>query len=343
MWSWRRSDMWLDIYEEFNELTKEEKIALFEAMKQDLFPEEPEKITKLLNNIRESRFSSGLACVHCGSVSVKRNGKYRSRQRYLCKDCGKTFNDMTNTPFSGSRYPEKWVKYIEMMVEGYTLPKIAKRLKIHLSTAFYWRHKILNALGTQGFAQLTGIVESDETFFRESMKGREITHRKAKKRGEKDEKRGISNQKIAVVVAQDRNGNAVARKAGTGRVKAEEIEAAIGKYIDPNSLLCTDTATNYKKFAKMKKLQHEAINERQKQRVKKGIYHIQHVNNFHNRLKKWMIRFQGVATKYLDNYLYWFRWLDLGKNLAFEKQVEQMLILACQKSSQMTVEMLKSS
>jgi len=66
-------------------------------------------------------------------------------------------------------------------------------------------------------------------------------------------------------------------------------------------LLRTDTATNYKKFAKMKKLQHEPVNERQKQRVKKGIYHIQHINNFHNRLKKWMERFQGVATKYLDN------------------------------------------
>jgi hypothetical protein len=173
------------------------------------------------------------------------------------------------------------------------------------------------------------------------MKGKDIVHRKAKKRGEKDEKRGISNQKIAVVVAQDRNGNAIARKAGTGRVKAEEIDAVIGEFIHPSSLLCTDTATNYKKFAKMKKLQHEPVNERQKQRVRKGIYTIQHVNNFHNRLKKWMERFQGVATKYLDNYLYWFRWLDIGKNLAFEKQVEQMLILACKKSSLTTVEMLK--
>jgi transposase-like protein len=61
---------------------------------------------------------------------------------------------MTNTPFSGSRYPEKWVKYIEMMVEGYTLPKIAERLKIHISTSFYWRHKILNVLGSLGFEQL---------------------------------------------------------------------------------------------------------------------------------------------------------------------------------------------
>lgn len=116
-----------------------------------------------------------------------------------------------------------------------------------------------------------------------------------------------------------------------------------GEYIHSSALLCTDTATNYKKFAKITGLHHETVNERQKQRVKKGIYHIQHVNNFHNRLKKWMERFQGVATKYLDNYLCWFRWLDKEKNVAFEKRVEQMLVLACQKSNYSTVEMVRSA
>jgi len=96
----------------------------------------------------------------------------------------------------------------------------------------------------------------------------------------------------------------------------------------------------YKKYAKIKGLQHETINERQKQRVKKGIFHIQHVNNFHSRLKTWIRRFQGVATKYLDNYLYWFRWLELDKHLSFEKQVEQVLISACQKSNYITVNTL---
>ena len=115
---------------------------------------------------------------------------------------------------------------------------------------------------------------------------------------------------------------------GTGH--AEKIDTAIGEYIHPSALLCTDTATNYKKFAKIKGLHHETVNEHLKQRVKKGINHIQHVNNSHNCLKGWMQRFQGVATKYLENYLYWFRWLELGKNLAFEKRVEQMLILTCQ-------------
>lgn len=337
--------MWVKLYEQFyeqfHELSESEQKAFLNAIKQDFFQDEPDTITILLEKIREARFSSGLYCLHCGSTAVKRNGTYRSRQRYLCKDCGKSFNDMTNTPFSGSRYPEKWVKYIEYMVEGYTLPKIAEELGIHISTAFYWRHKILNALKSLGFDTLQGIVESDETFFRESMKGRKVTHRKPRKRGARDPKRGISNLKIAVVVAHDRNGSVIARKAGRGRLKAKEIDSVIGDYIHPSALLCTDTGTNYKRFALMKGLKHETINVRQQQYIKKGIYHIQNVNSFHKRLKIWMARFQGVATKYLDNYLYWFRWLEISKNLAFAKQVEQMLISACQKSNYFTVNKLR--
>ena len=37
-----RSTMWLDVYELFSELTKSEQMALFSAMKQDLFPELPD-------------------------------------------------------------------------------------------------------------------------------------------------------------------------------------------------------------------------------------------------------------------------------------------------------------
>jgi hypothetical protein len=39
----------------------------------------------------------------------------------------------------------------------------------------------LNTLGSLGFKQLEGIVGSDKTFFRDSLKGgREFTHRKVK-------------------------------------------------------------------------------------------------------------------------------------------------------------------
>lgn len=78
---------------------------------------------------------------------------------------------------SGTRYLGKWSTFFQLMVEGYILPKIAERLVIHLSTAFYWRHKVLFTLRSLGFQTLKGIVESDEPFFKESLKGREVVDR----------------------------------------------------------------------------------------------------------------------------------------------------------------------
>lgn len=50
-------------------------------------------------------------------------------------------------------------------------------------------------------------------------------------------------------------------------------------------------------------------------RVVHGIYHIQNVNSYHSRLKDWIRGFQGVATKYLLNYLNWFEHLDGSRKM----------------------------
>ena len=47
-----------------------------------------------------------------------------------------------------------------------------------------------------------------------------------------------------------------------------------------------------------------------------GVYHIQNANAYHSRLKEWMRRFHGVATKYLDHYLGWRRMIEtFGEHL----------------------------
>lgn len=230
------------------------------------------------------------------------------------------------------------------MVEGLTLPKIAKALDIHISTAFYWGHKILFAIRSLGHQTLKGIIESDETFFLESEKGKKnITHRKPRKCGGVAKKRGISKEQICVVVAHDRNGQILSQMAGKGRVTAVELDKVLGNHIDTSALLCTDTATNYKKFAIMKGLQHETINASKKVYVRKGIYHIQHVNGYHRRLKKWLDRFQGVATKYLDNYLFWHRFLELNKKLPMQERMKEMLLGSCQKVNFSTVDAIRLS
>lgn len=105
---------------------------------------------------------------------------------------------------------------------------------------------------------------------------------------------------------------------GHGRIQTEEIDIVIGGILHLLHLLCTDSATNYKKFAKMKGLTHEILPRGT--HVSKSIYHIQHVYSFHSRLKQWMDRFQGVATKYIDNYMFWFRFLEMNKKLDFTKE-----------------------
>lgn len=35
------------------------------------------------------------------------------------------------------------------------------------------------------------------------------------------------------------------------------------------------------------------------------------INSLHSNLKRWMSRFNGVATKYLSNYLKWHKWINI--------------------------------
>ena len=47
--------------------------------------------------LEQVRWRDGLQCPRCRSSSVIKYGSYRAFQRYLCKDCDRTFNDKTRT------------------------------------------------------------------------------------------------------------------------------------------------------------------------------------------------------------------------------------------------------
>jgi hypothetical protein len=64
-------------------------------------------------------------------------------------------------------------------------------------------------------------------------------------------------------------------------------------------------------------------------RVVGGVSHIQHINAYHQRLEQWMRRFNGVATKYLDNYLRWHMFLDATKDVGRRASRNRLLLDAC--------------
>ncbi len=118
--------------------------------------------------IGDKRFAGGRVCPHCGSVAVIRNGKRADgTQQFKCKDCGKRFVITTNTIAQGTRkVSDTWGKYVECMLNGFSLNHSAAVCGICYSTAFACQHKILDALQSMAeYVQLGGIVEAGETFF----------------------------------------------------------------------------------------------------------------------------------------------------------------------------------
>jgi len=311
---------------DINNLTDEQKEQLIIALQASLSKSKHGKST-LINEIRESKFKKGFACPICGSISVVHNGTHNGRQRYLCKDCHKTFGDLTNTPLNRTKFPEKWIPFVECMLKGYSLRKSAEIVGVSYVTLFYWRHKLLDALTQTENNIFDGIVEMDETYFLQSDKGKKnLKNRKARKRGGVSKLRGISRDQVCVLVARDRTKNTISKVSCMGRIKTERVNELVGSYLSPANILCTDGWRAYKTYANERGMEYYALKDRC---VLKGIYHIQNVNSYHSRMKKWLDRFNGVASKYLDNYLTWFKFLD---SKGFEENatnLKAMLVESC--------------
>jgi transposase-like protein len=254
-------------------------------------------------------------CPHCGHKKYVRFGKDKGSQRYKCKSCKRSFTEYTGTWMAGIHKKDKIDDYIGLMLEEKSLDKIKSALKINKKTAFDWRHKILSSLSETDKGDFTGITESDETFFLHSEKGQKIQGRKPKKRGGTSGKSGANDEQIAVIVTQDRKKEMDLTVATKGRLKKIDLEYAIGDRLSNQAILCSDSHVSYKGFAKDKKIEHHPLRTDLREHVKNSVYHIQHVNSTHNRLKKWIDdRFWGVSTKYLQQYLYWFRMKEILKN-----------------------------
>lgn len=257
-----------------------------------------------------------IGCPHCNGHNYYRYGKDKGSIRFKCKECKRTFTEYTGTWLAGIHKKELINDYIELMHQEKSLDKIKTELGINKKTAFDWRHKILSSLEKAGKSSFNGIVESDETFFLQSDKGKKKRDGcTPRKRGGKSSSKGISDDQVAVIVTADRKGIMDMQVATLGRISKKDIENAIGNRIDKGSILCTDGHVSYKGFAKDNQLSLVVLRADLKEHVKKGIYHIQNVNSLHNRVKKWIdSTFWGVSTKYLQNYLNWYRVQEMVKN-----------------------------
>ncbi|MHC1711959.1 MAG: IS1595 family transposase [Solidesulfovibrio sp.] len=277
---------------------------LLEVLKE---AEPPEDVVEIINARTEER----QCCPSCGSTSAQRWGFEKGIQRYRCRECKRTYNALTGTNLAHLKRRDAWLSYAQAIADGKSLRKAAVLASINYTTAFRWRHRLLVSPRDHKDREMEGIVEADETYFLESFKGSRELPRQARKRGGTAATRGMSREQIAVLVVRDRSGRhfdevlPVADQASIGRI--------LPKLLTRESVLCTDGANVYKAVAKARGIAHEPLNHRHGGRIKQRVFHIQNVNAYDSRLKRWMSRFNGVATKYLPNYLGWHRMIEQSR------------------------------
>ena len=241
----------------------------------------------------------------------------------MCVDCHKTFANTNNTIlFKTQKELEIWKKYIHCMVEKYSLRKTAEICGIALSTAFYWRHKILDALQKmQNEVKLDDIVEADETFMPISYKGHHKDFnfpRLAKKRGTANTKRGLSKELVCIPCVVNLNGKSVAKIANLGKPNVKALNSVINGKVEKESVFVTDSLRSYLKLSNEMSLNHIRI---PRNKHSNGSFNIQVVNNYHSRLKSMLVyNFKGVSTKYLNNYLVYHNFVNFAKESRKDKE-----------------------
>ena len=262
----------------------------------------------------ESRLGPEPACPHCRADGSRPWGQSHGLRRWRCAACGRTFNALTGTPLARLRKKAQWLSFAACLSRSDTVRKASKICRVAVATSFRWRHRFLRA-GVADAEALSGIIESDETFFRRSFKGSRCWQKQAdppprppKRRATPARKRGLSDEQVPVLVTRDRTGST--RAAVLADRSADAIDKAIGASLPADGVLCTDSHAAVGLVASQRGIHHEPVNTRHGERVRDKSWHIQNANARHSRLKSWIAAFNGVATKYLPNYLAWHHVLD---------------------------------
>ena len=271
-----------------------------------------------IRKVRTARFAKGLFCPRCKHRKVIRWGVRDGRQRYKCKKCGRLFNDLTGTPAAYLKKIHLLEDHSHCMHDSLTLRRVAKKLGIHVSTAFKWRHRHAGWLHRTDKEVLTGWIEMEMLRFAYSRKGeRGLAARR---------KRGVgeawftSDPPVRVIFALDRLGNCANGVFISRQLVPGEVEKMLISRFHECSGIIAGTGLHHVVRA--------AAVRRGFPVVRAGwddadlpaalFQHTRSAINYTHILLAWLEKFCGVATKYLANYLAWHGALDRSRRQSFE-------------------------
>ena len=88
-----------------------------------------------------------VTCPKCGSEILNKNGKYRSRQRFICLDCGHSFTTYSKSVLDSTKLSETvWKEIIRGIINEKTLKSMSDDTDVSQISISKIRRNILNVL-----------------------------------------------------------------------------------------------------------------------------------------------------------------------------------------------------
>jgi transposase-like protein len=271
-------------------------------------------------------------CPHCHSPEVGPWGTYHYRpgfKRYRCKDCGRTFNDLTKTLFAQSqRSLLHWMLATFLLCLSCSSHRIARELGVHVRTSYRWCWWLRNAaLSYETDRHLEGTIEADELYHTAGNKGqakhggtKPLGRRACRRRKKREPGRGhYDKDRPAMIAWVSRQGRLVVLAVKDFTVTT--VQQAAGFAVQAGSRLYTDSARSYRA---LKGYVHEFVNHTKKEYVR-GEVHENRAECLFSLLKPYLRVFRGISKCNLPGYLGFFQFLrNVQQQNAF-KQAELIL------------------
>lgn len=242
--------------------------------------------TTCLDYMFEQAYGNMPACINCG-VFDPSYYRVRNRKCYECKDCAYQIHPLAGTIFHKSSTSLRdwfYVIYLFSVAKnGVSAKEIERHLGVTYKTA--WRMaKHVRALMLQDGNQLSGVIETDETYIDGRERGKNVT----------------TQNKAVVFGMVERD----------GKVKAEHVPTAGARVLLPRihngaqigSTIYSDQARVYQTLHRVG-YYHDSVNHSIGE-YGRGIVHTNTIEGFWSQLKRSIDgTYHCVSAKYLQLYL----------------------------------------
>lgn len=252
------------------------------------------------------------SCPHCRARGVQRWGHFSGRQRYRCTACRHTFSTFTGTALHYLKRIDAWAGFVVAMQHSLTLREAARANGIHRDTAFRWRHRFLAAVERGDSVVLQGEVAIGSTWFRHSRKGQKQAYGRADCSVTADPMAigsvGRPGGRVWAVLAKDARGLSISSVVGDVAPGARALSDSVRDRVAPGTRIRSHRGPYSSEAACARRLglrfgRHSPASSDEEPEP---------VRAWAVRIKRWIRRFNGIATRYLSHYLSWFQIMDSG-------------------------------